>query len=69
MPKRVEPYLGDVIGEPLVPMRPYRMHYEPFDWIKRLNHVVVATAGVTFWSMLLIALLVSMFLAARPALD
>lgn len=68
-PPEPQPYLGDVIGEPLAPMRKmYRTRYEPADWIKRSSHVVVAAAGVTFYSMLLIALLVAMFLAVKPAL-
>ena len=67
-PNRRQPYLGDVIGE-LPPMRmPYRRRYEPADWIVNIKHVVVAAAGVTFYSVLLIAILVAMFLAVKPAL-
>lgn len=67
--RKFEAHLGDVIGEPLPPMRiPHRRRHAKVDWIKSVKHLAAAVAGVTFWTVLAIALLVSAFLAAKPAL-
>jgi hypothetical protein len=63
----VEAYLGDTVGAPLAPMRTYRAQYPTVDWLKSLNHKIVAVVGVVFYSLLGIALLVSLFMAAKPA--
>ncbi len=64
-------HLGDVIGEPLLPMRPavYRNRNHASDWISAGTAKIVGTVATAFYIAILAALLVLAFMfAAQPTL-
>jgi hypothetical protein len=62
--RSIEPYLGDVCGEPMrLPLTPPRRRWQQPRWVERGVRAVVLTFGITVGSVLLIAVILSMFLA------